>query len=396
MKRLGKIVFFLSVLATLGINTNAQTPANVVLNYERGYFNDNQPLPAETNLLINGGIASGISKVEIDLYAGADKKKKAPLYSANWKRSKGATQNAFLLPFNYKLRGGGEYDFHITYFRNLSDTEREYLRVRLFQTLDAYISSSIQVNRNSLNMTKHYRYIMADLNSIVLDGLADYSNRRDTQFEGFSDVLKSKLLEIEDANLKTGKFLFGGSKNKSAKSAYAQQLVKDLQQLAHNEVEQYLNSELMIPDDLKIIDDYAIAKNPGSLSLNLGYGGVHFDGTFDDLDYGSAPFLGVSLPFGRKAFSPILANTSLSLGVFLTNFENAAGKEVSGPIVKRPTYVGLGYKAFKFVRINAGATFTESQVGSGSGLDLNLSDIDVRPFVGVSVEINLSASLGDK
>ena len=48
---------------------------------------------------------------------------------------------------------------------------------------------------------------------------------------------------------------------------------------------------------------------------------------------------------------------------------------------------------FKFIRLNAGATFTE-RINASSGLELK--DINVRPFVGISAEFNLSVSFGDK
>ena len=222
------------------------------------------------------------------------------------------------------------------------------------------------------------------MNTIVEDGLSIYKSRNEIAFDGFSDVVKGKIKQIEDANLSKGKFLFGKKKRES-KAAYANQLLADLKQLIHNETEQFLNSDLLTAKDTKLVDDYPVEKNRGSLSLNVGYGGVHFDGGFNNLDYGTAPFVGVSLPFGRKAFSPFWANTSISAGVFVTNFTNVAGEEISGPLVKRPTYVGLGYKMFKFIRLNAGATFTE-RINASSGLELK--DINVRPFVGISAEFN--------
>ncbi len=390
MKRFVYIAIALMMATTL--NLNAQH-ATVVYNYERNNFNENQPLPAETNFVVNGGVNADVNQVEVAIYRAKDRKKKKALYTGVWKRPIGNNQDMYSLPMNYQLKANDSYDIALTYYRNLSQAEREYLKVRLFQTLDAYIMSSVEVNRSSIDLQKPYRIVMNDLNTIVEDGLQDFRTRNNYVFEGFSDVVKGKVKQIEDINLSKGKFMFSGKKKKDAKGAYAKQILADLMQLVHNETEQYLNSELMTVKDTKMVDDYPTSKNRSSLSINVGYGGVHFDGGFNDLDYGHGPFVGVSLPFGRKAFSPFWANTSLSVGVFLNNFENANGQTVTGPIVKRPTYVGLGYKAFKFVRINAGASFTE-KVDNSSGLDLK--DVNVRPFVGISAEINLAVSFGDK
>ena len=59
----------------------------------------------------------------------------------------------------------------------------------------------------------------------------------------------------------------------------------------------------------------------------------------------------------------------------------------SGPIIGVPLYFGLGYKVFKLVRINAGMTLL--QEGGGSGLDVSLNSLYLRPFVGASVEFDL-------
>lgn len=388
MKRIG----LLTILLTIASLSMQAQHATVVYNYERNNFNENQALPPEMNFIINGGVAEDINEVAINLYRSGDDKRKKSLYEGVWKRPYDSQQDIFAVLMNYKLHAGAKYDITIDYFRSISDAEREYLKVRLFQTLDAYITSSLEVNRTHIELTKPYKIIMRDINTIVEDGLSIYKSRNQISFDGFSDVVKGKIQQIEDANLSKGKYLFG-KKNRESKAAYAQQLLADLKQLVHNETEQFLNSDLLTAKDTKLVDDYPVDKNRGSISLNVGYGGVHFDGGFNNLDYGTAPFVGVSLPFGRKAFSPFWANTSLSAGVFVTNFTNVAGEEISGPLVKRPTYVGLGYKMFKFIRLNAGATFTE-KINASSGLELK--DINVRPFVGISAEFNLSVSFGDK
>ncbi len=381
----------LTLLLLCSVWASAQH-ATVVYNYERNYFNENQPLPAETNMIFSGGIPGDVNIVEVELYRGGDDKKKNPLYTATWKRPHGNQMDVFSTPVNYKLHSGNSYDVRLNYFRSLTEAEREYLKTRLFQTLDAYILSSLEVNKRNIRMLKPSKRIMLDLNSIVEDALSVYRSRSEVGFDGFSDVVKNQLRQIEDADLSRGKFLSIADKKRNAKAMYANKLLEDLMKVVRNETEQYLNSDLMLISDTKMVDDYSVEKTPGSLSLNVGYGGVHFAGGFNDLDYGSAPFVGVSVPFGRKAFSRFLGNSSLSIGAMVTNMENAAGEEVTGPIIKRPSYVALGYKLFKFVRLNAGASFTEVAGSNGDGL----SNVSVRPFVGISAEVNLSISFGDK
>ncbi len=388
-----KFVLFAVLLMITSVSVYAQH-ATVVYNYERNYFNENQPLPAETNFVVNGGIDGDVNIVEINIFRSGDQKQKRALYKGVWKRPFGNSGEMFSVPMNYKMRGNGEYDFRIDYYRSLTEAEREYLRIKLFQTLDAYVVSAFEVTNAEVKLLKPYKQVISDLNSIVDDALSVYQNRAGLAFEGFSDVVKNKVEQVQAADLNKGRFLFAGKK-KAAKANYASRLLNELMQVVNNEVEQYLNTDLSLLSDTKIIDDYSVGKTQNSLSLNVGYGGVYFDGGFNELDYGSAPFAGVSFPFARKAFSPFFANTSVSVGVFVTNLTDANGNEVSGPIIKRPSYVGLGYKVFKFVRLNAGAAFTESSSNGSSGIE-GLRNVNIRPFVGVSAEINLSVSLGDK
>ncbi|MEZ4886924.1 MAG: hypothetical protein R3E32_19500 [Chitinophagales bacterium] len=389
-----KTLLLLTLLTGIHWAANAQH-ATVIYNYERNTFNENQPLPAEKNFMLNGGITTEINMVELTIYRAGDEKQKNPLFDTYWKRPFNNQQDVFSMPVNYKLKGNDEYDFAMTYFRNLSDTEREYVRLKLFQTIDAYVQSNLMVNRKSITMLKPKQHLLKDLNSIVSQGLKNYRSRTNIEIEGFSDIVKDKLEQIERADLNKGKFIFFGKEKIQSRAEYAGQLVADLMKLLHNEVEQYLNASLMTIYDTRLVDDYPVEKTNNSISLNVGYGGVYFDGDLNELDYGQGIFIGASIPFARKAFSPFWANTSISFGVFIDDLENAEGLKVTGPIVKRPVYVGLGHKIFKFIRINAGVAFTEEETSTGIG-DIQLKDINLKPFVGVSAEINLSLGLGDK
>jgi hypothetical protein len=56
--------------------------------------------------------------------------------------------------------------------------------------------------------------------------------------------------------------------------------------------------------------------------------------------------------------------------------------------------VGLAYSLFRFVRLNAGAVALEQRISTGTGFDIG--SVQVQPFVGISAELNLSISLGQK
>ena len=79
---------------------------------------------------------------------------------------------------------------------------------------------------------------------------------------------------------------------------------------------------------------------------------------------------------------------SIIFGLFVLDFEGPNNTRFSGPIFKRPTYVGASYKLFRFVHLNAGITFLEdiNTAGQLAGIE---SNVFIRPFIGVSAQINL-------
>ena len=84
-------------------------------------------------------------------------------------------------------------------------------------------------------------------------------------------------------------------------------------------------------------------------------------------------------------------NMSISTGFFLSgDIKNQLGEKISGPVLDRPIYVGLGYNFFRFIRLNAGGTFiTTEQLGGQNAKSF-------QPFVGVSAEFNLWLGIGSK
>ena len=101
-------------------------------------------------------------------------------------------------------------------------------------------------------------------------------------------------------------------------------------------------------------------------------------------------YVGISFPLSRNENRRFWYNSSLSLGAFLGDLEDEGGREISGPFVGVPTYAAYGYRLVSFLRLQAGAVFLESD-DAVPGFD---SDFEVRPFVGLSAELNVWFNLG--
>lgn len=364
----------------------------VSFDYEKAVFGENQPLPAETHLMIQGDVSPNIGMIELDVLEPQGKDKRLPLYTSIWKRSKENTSTRFLLPLNFRLKGSAEYDIHIKYFRSISEQEYLQLKEALRKQIYTYLQQAIVVHKNTLTLAESRKKIIQNLDRIVYRHLKPYRNRMTMDFEGFSDLVEDKLKQISKTSLKKGKFLFGKESKEEAKAAYREQLIDEFRAMIDAEWQQYMDTDWFKLTDNKYIDNYSTEKSKRTLAIQAGFGGAYLNGSSNSTSIGAAPFVGFAFPLSKRSTKArFWNNLAINAGVFLLDFEGANGNTVSGPIFKRPTYVGLSYKIFRFININAGATFLEDgatagQVGSNLG-----NRVYIRPYVGISAQINLWA-----
>jgi len=74
----------------------------------------------------------------------------------------------------------------------------------------------------------------------------------------------------------------------------------------------------------------------------------------------------------------------------LTNLRDENDVEISGPLIGRPIYAGLGYTVFRVLRFNAGAVLTSTELIDQS------EKVSFYPFVGFSLEFNLWLGFNSK
>ena len=373
----------------------------VEFDYQNSFFNNGQLLPAETYMIFNGPIDPEVSMIEIDIYKAKANKTRPSLYHTTWFRAKGDKASIFRVPISYKLQGNTNYDFIFSYYRPLEALEKANLRKSLEEYLDIYIDQSLLVQKDQIKWDKSERVMISDLNSIVERGLTFYRSANQINFEGFSDLVKGGLSRVAKPR-PTQPTTPGAAipTSNPLEDENVKDLIQSLKSLIHAEIDPILNSKLVIKNDVREIFEYETEKTRSALAVNVGYGGVFLDGNISDLSYDAAPYVGISIPLGNRALAGrVLSNTSLSLGVFTQNFTDKNEQEVTGPIFGRPYFIGLGYNVFRFIKINAGATAIEQVGASGAGngnANLDVSAIKVKPFIGLSAEIDLWIGLREK
>lgn len=371
------LILSFCLLCYLGVS--AQQYETVVFNYEKSYFGENAPLPAEKYFMLSGPVNKGVPMVEVQVFSGQGQKNRAPLYRTYWKRgmeNKGAV--SYSIPINYKLRQNSEYDLLLQYFRPTTAQERDTLRYKLNEVLEAYLEQNIQSKKRGLRLMRTPSQILKEMNSVVIDGMQLYRHRIRFEFEGFSDLIADQLKDLQQ--------LRGKGVNRGAS------LTKLLRQM-QGELEPYFANELYVLLDDRFIEDYPTEKTRAVLALNAGYAGIPFTYDSNNFNYGAAPYLGLSFPLGKKNFSPFWHRTALSVGAFLVQPEDRNGVRAEGPISGVPLYGALSYRPWRFLRVHAGATVLENpDNGVVQGLNQQLN---VRPFVGVSVEFSLWLDLAE-
>lgn len=340
---------------------------SVELDLSVGWFNNGQDLPSETKLIINGQADPGISYMEMNVWRGGSDHSRPPLYRADWRKLPGEGSNRLRILFNYVLNGNSEYDFGFDAFRYLTGEEQKSLENMLVAQSEVYVYSVVASREGNRKAW------MNGLNEAIVFQMADYRNEIGQPFTAFSPVVE----ELLDRYQNTAKDTTG--LDSALLGAIARQTAQEIQSI--------VRTPLLVKVRSYEINRYETTAERTPLGLSAGYGGAYLSGNFENLDYASGPFVGVSFPFSTRGQAPsMLRRTAFCLGVFVTNFENEQGDVVSGPVLNRPYFAAIGYQAFRFVRIQAGATVLETRK---TDVLPATNIVTVGPFVGLSLELGL-------
>lgn len=377
------LLLFLQIIMLAGFSQIPTVYYDVVQNS----LNKGAPVPAETAFQLKSSLPDHVVFVELNLYRG--EKRGNPDYSYSWKKPFNFKVNEFGIKIAEPLKGNDNYSFEFKYFVKANQNQMQRLEAGVHKNLEAYIKSNFEVKRRGFTAMSGKREMVKNLNKIMNDGIGDYRHGTDAEFNGFSDIVHHKIDQIENARLKRARFnVFGSKKNKdSTRVNYANQLIDELIQLVKSEASQFLNTDMYVLADTRQIKQQPTENKPNYIALNFGFAGAYLDGNTNNLDYGTSPYAGISLPLGKLAFHPALSKTSFSAGIMLQNMSDNAGNNISGPLVGRPLYAALGFKTLKIFRFNAGAMVASQEV---TGANNQISEnIKVYPFVGLAIELNM-------
>ena len=366
---------------------------SVQYDYEKNWFGENQKLPAETPWMLSGQLPENISSIAVEIFGSSDRNK-VPLHRAVWSAPLDGEPTNFYIPVNYNLRSNSSYTIELKYYRSMRPLEKDNLTQDVYDAIRSYIELNIVASKNEARLNKNPKAMIKDLDKLMNDGLVLFRSDLNRDFPGFSQLVLDQLESMDKLKLKQGKFNILQKKDDTSvadqKIEYFQTQLENLQQVIKREIDQYMSYHLSVLEISRVVDNYYTEKTRNVIPINVGYGAVHNKGGIDNnMDYDSSPFIGVSFPLANPNFAGrFWSNSSISVGVFLNDFKFDNGDKYTGPLIERPFYLAYGYKVAYFIRLNAGATLLENVDGGGG--------VFVRPFVGVSIEINTWMGLGGK
>ncbi len=366
----------------------------VVFDPSSNLLGNGQPLPAEKQWSITGPVSADIGIVEARVYEDAAMKHMAT--KGRWERTDEENSPSFNINLDQKLRGNDKYTVELGFYSPIGREASDTLASRLGGYIDAYMDQTVEISSNRIRLTKPVSQVMDELNIVVRRGTDMYRSRLNLPFSGFSQLVEDKLAQLNDTRLSDGKYMFKKKEDEDKRNQridMAKHEIAGVKAMLTAELSSYLDRDMLVLRHRTLLTDQATEHTPTTIALNIGYGGIYNSGSTDDLSYGQAPYLGVSFPLGRRAFSSrFWSNSSISLGAFLENTKDDDGTTLTGPLIDRPIYLGYGYRVFRMIRLNAGGTLVEKntlQLDGGTS-----SSLQVRPFLGVSIEINLWLGIG--
>lgn len=346
-------------------------------------INSGLAIPAEESFTLKGILPGDVVLVKTNVFR--DRIKNNPDYSYQWKKPFDYKVKEFNIYVSDLLRGNEKYIFVFEFYRKASVAQIRTLQQAVHNNLEAYIDANYSIEKRGLVSLSARNVIKTNLSRIVIEGSGNFKHYLPNEFNGFSDIVGLKIDELHNMRLKNAKFnIIKTKKEVNVQAACGEKLLDELKALVKSEVDQYLNSDMLVLVEVKEVDAQT-EKTINYLPINVGYSGVYFSGNNQNSDYGRSPYLGLSIPLANQTFKKFLGSSSLSAGFMLSNMSNQAGETVSGPVVGRPIYVALGYKMLKVMRFNAGAVLTSTETATAMGM---MERIQVYPFVGISLEMN--------
>ncbi|SFB31341.1 hypothetical protein [Algoriphagus aquimarinus] len=385
-----KKILLLVMVFGFGVTGLRAQVTTINLDLITGQINGGLPLPAEDEFYIRGAIPEKIEMVKLIIYPSKRTEKAGHTYF--WKAPFGYKDLSYQVFMTDPLRSNSDYHMEFSYYQKAGADQILEVRNLIHQNIKTYLSTVTTIKRGGIKFSESDEVLINNLSLIVNKGAFYFELPNGQSFPGFSDITRAKLEQRSKLKMGKAKFnVIGLTKNDNARAAYADEYISDLEDILISEVDQFLSPNMLVRVDEKVFQNYPTEKLANSLPINVGYGAISLSKDLSNQEFVMSPYAGFSFPLGNRTFAKFMNNMSISTGFFLSgDMKNQLDEKISGPVLDRPVYVGLGYNFFRFIRLNAGGTFITTEQLNGTNQN------SFQPFVGLSAEFNIWLGIGSK
>ncbi|GMQ29906.1 hypothetical protein [Algoriphagus confluentis] len=388
MRKTLLLLLFCSMVGRVSLGQESLT--TISLDLIQNKVNGGKPLPSEEKFYIRGAIPEQIEMVKVSIYPSKKSDKSGKTYF--WTPPFGYKKLDFQLFVEDELRSNEDYHMDFGFYQKAGVNEVKELRDLIATNISTYLNTITIVKKGGIQFEDSDEQVLSNMGIIVERGAYYFETPNGVQFPGFSDLTRNKLEQRK--KLKMGKAKYnatGVAEGDNARAVYARQYLDELLAIATAEIDQFLTTNMLVRVGEKSFQNYPSEKKPNSILINAGYGAISLSKNLPQQEFVHSPYVGLSFPLGNRTFARFMSNVSLSTGAFISgNIENSRGERITGPLLDRPVYVGLGYNFFRFFRLNAGGTFLTTERLDGS------QSQSFHPFVGISAEFRIWLGLGNK
>ncbi len=361
----------------------------VKVDFESGSFFNHPTIPFSETFTIQGDIGKDISFVRLNIYYSGQA---SPSYTYYWNRYRDNATN-FNINVPPVLKSNETYDFEIITYKTLDNQNKTALIDAEKKLLNSFFLTHIYFDGKNIRVDKPKK-VYKELKSLVEQSLQFVVSRNGITYQAPSDLVLNALKNIGNFSFKHYLKKHKKSPKDSAANSIVNQKISELTEMVMVELMPFINSDLVQQDRRVFIQSVKTEKEPFTLPVNFGLYAWnkttdinHISTNNIDFSYG----VGLTFPFNghRKLLSQNrnFDSFGFSIGVLLNNIKDSSGREYYTPTVKLPVYMGLGIRAFKLIRINAGALIL------GEKGQENFSNITVIPTIGMALELNVWAGI---
>ncbi|MCB9034660.1 MAG: hypothetical protein H6553_12540 [Chitinophagales bacterium] len=359
----------------------AQTES-VNYDYLENTFEGRYPLPADKRFNIVGDAFEDLAYVEIAIYKNIEKPK-SQVAKASWSQNYYKSNDKYTLEIVDILEGDKAYDIEFKYYRKADETFKNLFLSEISEQVALFLKHSNTTGKKNVNWNSNPKDIKAEVENIIKAAIADIrTDETNIQFKDLSDNVLVGIEYVEQLQLSKSQVM------NDANNFVVEQAIDELTKQIAFEVSNVLPNTYYILSEKKVIKQYKTEKGFHTLAIQAGYGVAWFNGGFNKFNYGHAPYAGFGIPLSKNPNrGNFIRNLSINAGVYFLNFKDVNDVEYSGPFIKRPIYVNLGYKFLKIVKFQAGAVLLEQK--SNNGNYVNFNKITVRPNISLGLELDL-------